>query len=1253
MERQSVSVPPFAMLLVVGAALCSSLPAHADGRPEAPQQPSGGPGSAVAPAAKPETPAWIWAPGPGTPNAAVLARRFELAAAAKNVRVVAAVDNAGSVRLDGRELGATTDWSTPAEFAVGDLAAGAHELVVDARNEGGPAGVAAMLEYETAGGVRGRIVTDATWTVAGAAGAAPVAAAVLGKLGDAPWGGEVAAAFGGAQLGDLERAIVAPEGFLCELVYVAPKAKGSIVALAADPARRRLIASPQYGRLFALTPCKDGASDRDTTTETIEPEISGAHGVLVVENDLFAVVNESKPELRGLWRLRDEDGDGRYDSKKHLAHTARDGGEHGPHQVVLAPDGSLWVVGGNHCAPPDAALAGSRVPKLWREDVVFTRLWDPNGHAVGVMAPGGWVARTDREGARWDLLTVGFRNAYDLAFDELGRAFTFDSDMEWDFGLPWYRPTRVCELASGVDYGWRSGSGKWPAWSPDSLPPAVDVGPASPTGVLSSAGLQFPPPWNDRMFFLDWTYGTIWAGAFTDASRDASSPTMTVEPFVTGRPLPLTDAVAFDGAMYFAVGGRNLPSAVYRVRAKNPVAIKRAAATPSAALVERRALEDLHRPLPAGEAAAAVDRAFAALASPDVGVRSAARIVLEHQTPAAWRARALAVEAPAPAILALTALCRAGDPATDRAPVAARLVALEPAVRNTPHEKEWLRVCELWLLRLSPQAEGVDALRDVVLARYPAPSGAIDADELDLHRTAFLAKTGAPQAVAVAVALMERPESKADVRVDPALLARGGSYGKAVADVAANAPSIRKLGLVHAMRDARAGWTSDLRKRFALAVAELRRATGGNSYAGFLGRMADEFAAAAPESERELLATLAAGRRADEPAVSARGPGRAWTVAEVAALAPKIAAGRDHREGVRAFRAALCSRCHRAGDYGDGSGVGGPILKGVAGRFSLADVATAVVEPNRTISDQYQNVDYRTHGGRLVSGRLVREENGVLEIRTALLSDAREKLKRADVATEKPSTTSPMPAALLDTLSEQEVADLMAFLMADGDPRHPAFAPVDAEGRLEIFSAERKSPNALAAFEYDPRFWKIEDGEIVGRTTSENKAPHNTFLVWHGAARDFELEVELKVVGNNSGVQYRSEAFDGVRLKGPQIDAHPAAQYLAMVYEEGGRGILAERGRRTTIAADGTRATEELRAAAGDGGAAPDVAAWHVYRVVAKGEVMRHFLDGKPTATLIDASKDAPQGGRIGVQIHAGEPTEVRVRAIRLKRLDG
>src|SRR5262249_44026206 len=147
--------------------------------------------------------------------------------------------------------------------------------------------------------------------------------------------------------------------------------------------------------------------------------------------------------------------------------------------------------------------------KNWLEDQLLPRMWDANGHAVGVLAPGGWVVKTDPDGKTWEVLTTGYRNAYDMAVNAEGELFVYDADMEWDMGMPWYRPTRVSHSPSGSELGWRSGSGKWPAYYPDSLPAMIDIGPGSPVGVTFGYEAKFPAKYQKALYILDWTFGTI------------------------------------------------------------------------------------------------------------------------------------------------------------------------------------------------------------------------------------------------------------------------------------------------------------------------------------------------------------------------------------------------------------------------------------------------------------------------------------------------------------------------------------------------------------------------------------------------------------------------------------------------------------------------------------------------------------------------------------------------------------------------
>src|SRR5206468_9850774 len=160
---------------------------------------------------------------------------------------------------------------------------------------------------------------------------------------------------------------------------------------------------------------------------------------------------------------------------------------------------------------PMKPLSGSRGPLIWGEDHLLPRMPDGNGFMAGVLAPGGCVYRVDPDGKNWELISNGYRNPYDMAFNRHGELFTFDADMEWDMNTPWYRPTRVCLVSSGSEYGWRNGAGKWPPYYPDNLPAVLNVGPGSPTGVASGYGAKFPAKYQEAFFICDWSYGKMYA----------------------------------------------------------------------------------------------------------------------------------------------------------------------------------------------------------------------------------------------------------------------------------------------------------------------------------------------------------------------------------------------------------------------------------------------------------------------------------------------------------------------------------------------------------------------------------------------------------------------------------------------------------------------------------------------------------------------------------------------------------------------
>src|SRR2546422_3768597 len=296
-------------------------------------------------------------------------------------------------------------------------------------------------------------------------------------------------------------------GFKVELLHSAPKSEGSWICMTTD-AKGRLIISPQ-GENQPLLRVTLERSGRIKAIEPIPVPLSTAMGLLYAHHSLY--VNSHGPQGNGLYRLIDSNHNDTFETNEvHFLKRLEGTGEHGYHALALGPDKMIYVMDGNHTKVPKG-IAPTSPHKNYQEDFLLPRQWDANGHAVGILAPGGYVVRTDPQGKTWQLVLAGFRNSYGFDFSPGGEMFTFDSDMEWDWGLPWYRPTRINHCVSGGEYGWRSGSAVWPEYYADSLPATVNIGIGSPTGVKFGTKSSFPEEYRRAMFVLDWSYGRIFA----------------------------------------------------------------------------------------------------------------------------------------------------------------------------------------------------------------------------------------------------------------------------------------------------------------------------------------------------------------------------------------------------------------------------------------------------------------------------------------------------------------------------------------------------------------------------------------------------------------------------------------------------------------------------------------------------------------------------------------------------------------------
>jgi hypothetical protein len=214
-----------------------------------------------------------------------------------------------------------------------------------------------------------------------------------------------------------------------------------------------------------------------------------------------------------------------------------------------------------------------------------------------------------------------------------------------------------------------------------------------------------------------------------------------------------------------------------------------------------------------------------------------------------------------------------------------------------------------------------------------------------------------------------------------------------------------------------------------------------------------------------------------------------------------------------------------------------------------------------------------------------------------------------------------------------------------------ACLPVAAEdptGFVPLFDGK-----SLAGWDGRPEFWRVEDGAIVGQTTAENPTPGNTFLIWRpGLVDDFELVFTYRLTGGNSGVQYRSKDLGNFVVGGYQADFESGVKYSGIVYEERGRGILAERGQRTTITAEGAKVAGEPIATAADLQKLIKPGDWNDCRIVARGNRLQHFINGQLMSETVDEQPDKRRmEGVLALQVHAGPPMKLEIKDIRLKRL--
>ena len=974
----------------------------------------------LCPAVVAQTPEWIWGSAATNAETRYFRKNFLVPEWAAQAVLAVAGDNEADVFLNGRRVAKNADPSQVSWASLlGRLARGENTLAVVAKNTDGAAGLLVRIEF--AGGDRKtNLVSDASWLttrtpVAGWAtnppsGPAWVRATSLGQHGMAPWGDVMK-----PPVATPASALQVAAGFQVELIRSASPEEGSWVSMTVDD-RGRLIISPQGNEpMLRLTL---DAAGRVVAKEPINVPVRAAMGLLHAFGALY--VNGQGPQGYHFYRLTDTNGDDAYDRYELLRRWNGGSGEHGAHGIVKGPDDRLYVINGNFVNVPDDVATNSPV-RNYAEDLVLPRLEDGNGFGAGRKPPGGYVLRMDRDGGHAELFAAGQRNTYDLDFSPTGELFAFDSDMEWDWGTPWYRPTRVYQIVSGGEQGFREGSGKWPEYYADSLPPAVNVGVGSPTGVKFGTGTKFPAKFQRALFAMDWSYGRILA---VHLRPNGTGFTGDFDTLLKGKPFNVTDLeVGRDGALYFTTGGRGTQSGLYRVTYAGPestdpvpapTAPKLNVIEPSslARLPFRSQLEYFHT----HEDPRLVATYWPALRSEDRHVRFAARVALENQPVATWADKALAETNSTGGLTALLALARVGG-----------------ADRQLP----LLQALARWPLDSLGEDDFLLKLRviEVSFARHGIPA-AMRPRALEKLGAQYPAKTW--------------PRNRELVQLLVALAAPD-LVGKTLELRDAAATQEEQLHYQIALCRVTDGWTTELRRRFFRWFADqpgtgTRRAehppefapwfkdvglkvNNGSSYENFLKNVRSLALQAVPPAELADITMILSGQ-APAPAIAApttpRPNVREWKTEDLLPLLGKLAEPRNRQRGREIYAAAQCGSCHRLEGAG---GAVGPDLTGVAARFAPADLLKSLTEPSAVVSEQYQFTILHLKSGEDVVGRIVSDAAGKVTVMTDPLKGTTVELRAAEVESRRPSPLSPMPEGLLNSFQADEILDLLAYLL--------------------------------------------------------------------------------------------------------------------------------------------------------------------------------------------------------------------------------
>jgi putative heme-binding domain-containing protein len=950
---------------------------------------------------------------------------FEVAGAVQSASLRLASDFVRlEVRVNDQPIVVVEPYAPWPEFEVAAyLRPGVNHWRVTATPPEGPRGWCGELDLRFADGTRRQVLTGDDWWVSAAEDAVPSRQAKsLGPITRHHWDVgnrsidittlddyEQWRDASGTGEGTTPARFQHPDGFAVEELRVAGAEEGSWINLEFEPQGRLLIAREDQG-LLRLT--LDPATGDVQSVEPVPAaaELKECRGLAFSGHDLYVNANNSL----ALYRLPDADGDGEFEAAVLVREFPGTVG-HGRNDLHIRNE-ILNSIHGDAVDLPTTEI---------------TDLTSPIRAARrGERTSEGGLLTYDLDDSQWSLICAGLRNPYGVDFHpQHETSFTYDADAEHDMGAPWYRPTRIVQLQPGADFGWRGVTGQWPPYYPDQpefAPPVMDIGKGSPTCVKFGAGSNFPAPYRDALYVLDWAYGRVIAVHLIPRGAGYYG---WAEVFLRGRPLNVTDLeFGPDGAMYLVTGGRQTRSGLYRVRypgESQPTA-------PTVGLYEvhrdrffsltRQAEEDGLRQLllalavrklsrlKSAESEAREASALEPLNSHDPALRSRFRTVVERDGASdadylslVWSAYSKNSRL---AELELLLACA-------RRPECMAQPRILAWLNKTILDSETTRVIALRVYRLAlrdPQAIDPELLADTrerlesLIEDAPIPTIGVLGQGLP-----------SPDRLIELLVLVESPRA----------IETGLRRLRAATDQSA------QLQCLFALRSVRTPWTLEQRQLYFAVLGDLAAASyGGAGMPSFLQSIRDEAVATlTPEEQTALAAAIAAPTETNDEPPPARPLVREWTLDALAPLAESEPHG-DASRGRELFQQALCSRCHRAGALGRSLG---PDLTSVAARFSRLDLLRSLVEPSAVVAEPYRTLRVVTRDGRTLSGQVVVTgdyRDRLLRLRTDPLRPREvTEILKGEIEHAEELGVSPMPAGLLNTLTEDEIRDLLEFLV--------------------------------------------------------------------------------------------------------------------------------------------------------------------------------------------------------------------------------